>query len=313
VSAGDRSAAILVATYRRPDTLQVLLDQLEEIVASPPAGWSVDVVVCDNDPDASAKTTCVDRTRAPIYVHEPTPGIAAARNALVEAAPDVSVIAFIDDDERPEPGWLGALLAAFERYDADVVTGPVISDFDVTPPSWLAPSFDRPRQATGTAVEWPRTGNVLIRRAALEQPPLRFRLEYGMTGGSDSMLFLELARRGASMLWCDEAVVHEAVPAGRTTLRWVLRRSFRLGNTHTRFDRDLHGTPRVMALRAVKAVGWMATGVVRVVAGAVRVDRRGVVVGAERVWRGAGMLAAFGGVRFAEYRRRGGSGGGVGG
>ena len=144
---------------------------------------------------------------------------------------------------------------------------------------------------------------MLLHRAALEEPPLRFRDSYGLSGGSDSVLFLELARRGASMVWSDEAVVHERVPAGRITLRWVLRRSFRLGNTHTRFDRDLDGRPRTMAMRAVKALGWMGTGVLAGLAAAIRRDGTGVVGGMERVARGAGMLAAFGGFRFVEYAR----------
>jgi glycosyltransferase involved in cell wall biosynthesis len=300
----SRSVAVLVATFRRPETLAMLLDHLDRIVATPPAGWVVSIVVCDNDPDASARAVCAGRAVPPTYVHEPSPGIAAARNALVDVAADADAIAFIDDDEWPDSGWLDALVDAHDRFGADVVTGVVLSEYDTTPPAWLAPSFDRPRQATGTRVDWPRTGNVLIRRAALEDPPLRFRDSYGITGGSDSMLFLEMARRGASMIWCDEAVVHEAVPSTRTNLRWVLRRSFRLGNTHTRFDRDLSGTRRTMALRAVKAAGWVVTGLVRVVVAALRLDRRGMVVGAERVVRGAGMAAAFGGFAFNEYGRK---------
>jgi succinoglycan biosynthesis protein ExoM len=300
--------ALIVATFQRPVTLVALLDALDAAVAAPPPGWTVRVVVCDNDPSASAQDVCVTRSRPPAYLHEPRPGIAAARNALLEASAADDAVAFIDDDERPEPGWLDALLDGLDRYDADVVTGAVLSDFDVPPPAWLEPSFERPRQRTGTTVAWPRTSNVVIRRRALEDPPLRFRESYGLSGGSDSMLFLEMARRGARMVWSDEAVVREQVPSSRTNLRWVLRRSFRLGNTHTRFDRDLRGTPPVMALRALKAIGWVGTGLLRAGLSALRGDRRGVVVGAERISRGAGMVAAFAGLRFLEYRREGSGG-----
>jgi glycosyltransferase involved in cell wall biosynthesis len=302
----DRVAAVLVATFRRPGTLARLLDELDLVVKAPPPGWRVEVVVCDNDPDGSARVVCEDRGAAPAYVHESRPGIAAARNALVDASAGAEVIVFIDDDEWPDAGWLDALVDAHLRFGADVVAGPVVSEFDAPPPASLVPAFQRARFATGAAIEWPGTGNVLIRRAALEDPPLRFRDAYGLSGGSDSMLFLELARRGGRMVWCDEAVVHETVPASRTTLRWVLRRSFRLGNTHTRFDRDLHGTRRVMALRFVKGVAWIATGVGVAGAGAVRLDGSGTVRGLQRIARGAGMLAALSGVRFVEYRRNGG-------
>lgn len=299
----ERSVAVLVATFRRPADLAKLLDALRPTIEAPPDGWSVRVIVCDNDPEGSARAAC-DARPAVTYVHEPRPGIAAARNALVDAGAGADAIAFIDDDEWPEHGWLAGLLDAADRFGADVVSGPVLSAFDAPPPRALARSFERPRQATGTKVPWPRTGNVLIRRDALEDPSLRFRESYGLTGGSDTMLFLELQRRGASMVWADDAVVHERVPADRVTHRWVLRRSFRLGNTHARFDRDLDGTPRTMALRGAKSLGWIGTGALATLVAAVRLDRADVVGGLERVARGAGMLAGLGGFRFAEYGRR---------
>lgn len=299
----ERSVAVLVATFRRPEGLVDLLAALDEVVAAPPPGCRVRVVVCDNDPEASARNVCTGRARPPAYVHEPAAGIAAARNALLEASTDDELVAFIDDDERPEDGWLDALVATGDRFDAEVVTGAVLSVFDGSAPPSLIHSFQRPRQSTGSLVAWPTTANVLLRRSALEDPPLRFRDSYGLSGGSDSMLFLELRRRGASMVWADEAVVHELVPAGRTNLRWVLRRSFRLGNTHTRFDRDLDGRTRTMLTRAVKAFGWIATGALAGLVAAIRRDGAGVVRGLERVARGAGMLAAFGGFRFVEYAR----------
>jgi glycosyltransferase involved in cell wall biosynthesis len=295
----ERSLAVLVATFRRPATLTTLLDALD--AAPDPDGWQVRVVVCDNDPEASARALCADR--AVTYVHEPRPGIAAARNALLDAAPDDDVVVFVDDDEWPEPGWLDALVGVHDHFGADVVTGPVISEFEDTPPPELRLSFERARRETGAVVEWPATNNALVRRAALEGPPLRFRDSYGLSGGSDSMLFLELARRGSRAVWADDAVVHELVPSSRVQLRWLLRRAYRLGNTHTRFDRDLDGRTRTMIVRGVKALGWMATGAARVGVALVTRDRRARVVGLERTWRGAGMLAALGGRRFDEYGR----------
>ena len=53
----------------------------------------------------------------------------------------------------------------------------------------------------------------------------------------------------------------------------------------------------------MKAVAWMVTGVLRAGLSGIRGDRRGVLIGAERITRGAGMAAAFGGFRFLEYRR----------
>ena len=292
---------------RRPELLSRLLDDLRAYVDAPPIGWHVRVVVCDNDPDRTAEDVCrAAAQRSPVeYVAEPRPGIAAARNRLLDSARDCDAVAFIDDDERPCAGWLGSLLACMEAHDADVVSGPVLSDFATSLPEWVtsARCFRRPRQATGTVAGWPGTGNVLIRVTSLGSPPLRFDERYGMTGGSDTFLFLTLKKRGARVIWCDEAVVEETVPAHRTTLRWILRRSFRIGNTHAWFDRDLDGSVPRMTLRAAKGVAWLVFGAVGTIGGAARLRAALIVNGLEQIARGAGILAGMVGYRFAEYRQ----------
>ena len=59
-----------------------------------------------------------------VYRHAPTPGVATARNAGL-AATTAPLIAFLDDDEAAEPGWLSALADARDRLGADVVFGPI--------------------------------------------------------------------------------------------------------------------------------------------------------------------------------------------
>ena len=302
-----RRVGVLVATMRRPEQLSRLLDDLRGYVDAPPVGWHVRVVVCDNDPGRTAENVCrAAAQRSPVeYVAEPRPGIAAARNRLLDSARDCDAVAFIDDDERPCGGWLGALLTCMDAHEADVVSGAVLNDFATPPPQWVRSTrcFRRPRQPTGTAAEWPDTANVLIRVAALGSPPLRFDERYGVTGGSDTFLFLMMKQRGARIIWCDEAVVEETVPPHRTTLRWILRRSFRIGTTHTWFDRDLDGSLRKMSIRAGKGAGWIVFGAAGTIGGIVRLRTARIVNGLEQIAWGAGILAGMVGYRFAEYRQ----------
>ena len=80
----------------------------------------------DQSPSAQASVQAL-AAEAPfpvIYVHEPEPGVANARNAaLAKAGGDF--IAFLDDDEEAQAGWLAELLTVQARLDADVVFGPV--------------------------------------------------------------------------------------------------------------------------------------------------------------------------------------------
>ena len=306
----EHRIAILVATFKRPDLLLRLLGHLAAIVDAAPSGWDVDVIVCDNDPVGSAEVACTKEAPLPVrYVHEPRPGIAFARNALLDAAAEGEghdLVAFIDDDEWPEPQWLEALVRAADDFGADVVTGPVHNVFDQPPAPWIADSrcFEAGDHPTGSPVVWSRTGNVLIRTSAIEAPRLRFHEAYGLSGGSDTLFFLQMGERGARLVWSNEADVHTSVPASRSTLRWVVRRAFRVGNSHPWFDRDLGRPWWHRVVRVAKGVGWMGVGVGRVVATGVRGKRHGVVSGLDRAAWGAGMFLGAFGYRFQEYRRK---------
>ena len=86
-------------------------------------------------------------------VPEPTPGISAGRNAALDANPRTDLLAFIDDDEIPSPGWLMSLVDTFERYEPAGVAGPVVpaSMGPRHSGSWDAGAFGRPNHPTVVA------------------------------------------------------------------------------------------------------------------------------------------------------------------
>jgi O-antigen biosynthesis protein len=78
---------------------------------------SYEVIVVDNAPTSDEgrllveSMPCSDRFR---YVSEPRPGLSWARNTGVAAARN-NVIAFLDDDDRPDRQWLKGLALGFAR------------------------------------------------------------------------------------------------------------------------------------------------------------------------------------------------------
>ncbi|WP_426191535.1 glycosyltransferase family 2 protein [Massilia sp. DWR3-1-1] len=225
---------VLVCTYQRPELLRKTLDGIARCAATVE---SVRIVVVDNDHQQSAR----ELTRAwaaqsgiPLeYFSQPQQNISLTRNVALDKV-TAPWIAMIDDDEVPDPDWLSALLAAATRYDADVVFGPVISLFDSRAPAWATHDamFQRKRFATGTAMPLKemRTANSLLRASRHLQDGFRFDPVLGLSGGEDSELFARMHRSGYSMVWCDEACVREWTPPSRTTVRWVLKRTFRIGS-----------------------------------------------------------------------------------
>lgn len=225
--------SVCVCSYRRPCALRECLDSVREQVIGVP----FDVLVVDNDALCSA-AMIVDEMRPLFaqrdipftYVTEPNRNIAAARNAAV-AQSRGSLIAFIDDDEKADAGWLAHLNDTLSTYNAAAVIGAVVARFGPEIPVWMQRSglFDRECPPTGTklrAVQC-RTGNVLGRRAVFELYPFGERL--GRTGGSDVAFFRKIERAGFAICSCAESVVLETQEKRRSTLLWHVRRAYRSG------------------------------------------------------------------------------------
>lgn len=73
-------------------------------------------------------------------IEAPTPGLSIARNAALEAAGDADVIAYLDDDAIPAPGWLANLAAHWAEAPPDIacIGGAIDPLFSVPPPEWMS-------------------------------------------------------------------------------------------------------------------------------------------------------------------------------
>jgi glycosyltransferase involved in cell wall biosynthesis len=312
-----RNVTIAVMTFRRPDDLDEILPRLTaQAAASTEAGTSVSVLVVDNDPAGAARQQvgrltldgAASRVRVR-YENEPVPGISAARNRALDASSDTDILVFIDDDERPVDGWLAMLLETFDREKPVAVVGPVVSRFEVEPEPWVAAGrfFDRRRLPTGTRIDVAATNNLLLDLHAIRAAGLRFDLDFGITGGGDTLFTKQIGAHGGEMVWCDEAVVYDIVPQSRVTRRWVLVRALRSGNSWSLTS--VINTPRRLRRLGVRVV-LTGHGLVRVLGGSARYVA-GVVLrrdehqakGLRTAARGLGMAGGAWGYRYREYRR----------
>lgn len=102
------SCTVAVCTRERPEELRHCLTA---IAALPPDGH--EVLVVDNAPTSDATLRVVELFPGVRYLREDRPGLDVARNrALREARGEI--VAFTDDDARPDRGWLPALARNFE-------------------------------------------------------------------------------------------------------------------------------------------------------------------------------------------------------
>lgn len=229
--------SVCIATHRRPQQLRALLNDLALQRRLPQ-----EVVVVDNDAAGSGRTAVDDAqaARAPFpirYELQTHKNIALTRNRTIALAQS-DWLAFIDDDERAPAGWLEQLATTATRFQAEGVLGPVEPVLPANAPAWLRRGrfYHWSRMNTGTLVprNQLRFGNVLLNAHLLQTLQPVFNPAYGLTGGEDGDLLLRLVRRGARIVWCDEAIVNEPVDSARLSLRWLLLRSLRGGQNFAR-------------------------------------------------------------------------------
>lgn len=299
--------AVCVITYHRAQGLGRLLDGLNALhfgEAPPP---EIRVIVVDNDPDESARSTCENKAKTlrwPVhYVSEPRRGIPQARNRSVREAlqQGATHLAFIDDDEVPNPDWLAELLRVQKVADADVVSGPVLCLFE-DPSNWITQSsiFHELRLTTGAAIFYFATGNLLVRATVLAFADRPFDERLALTGGSDTHLARRLHQAGCQMVWADQAIVYEHVPASRLKVSWVLKRSFRYGNTFAITERLAYPSSLRQMVRLLKGLRRVVQGVV----GLPWYGLQGRICLLEALlltFRGLGEITGILGIRYKEY------------
>jgi glycosyltransferase involved in cell wall biosynthesis len=224
--------SVCICTYKRARYLAFLLERLS---AEETGGlFTYSILVVDNDRSRSAEPVVAAFAKAsPIevqYVVEPCQNIALARNMAVRNGRG-EFVAFIDDDEFPTEQWLKKLFTECERRQVDGVLGPVKPHYEIQPPKWVLVGgfYDRQSYPTGLVIDGAkgRTGNVLFRKAIVEEESEPFRPKFRT--GEDQDFFRRMISKGYVFTWCNEAMVYEWVPPIRWNRMFLLRRALLRG------------------------------------------------------------------------------------
>lgn len=253
----SRKIVVCVATADRLDQLRRLLKSLAGLEAS--MRTEVEVLVVDNgrSQEAHLQRESLSAGTMPVsLVPETRTGIPFARNTLVRHAlkMDPDFIAFLDDDEVVQPDWLSRLLDAADRFNCEVVAGPVVPRFGAAAPTWATESgvYERERFPTGHELPWAATGNTLVAAEVFRGMDQWFEPRFAATGGSDFSFFRRVREAGYRIVWCDGAVAFEHVPSHRVQPTWFIRRCLRTGSVRGAEIRRLVAAP-VAFIHVVRA------------------------------------------------------------
>lgn len=194
------SAALMVCTYRRPETFAKLMASVAALEV--PAGLRLTIVVADNNPESQRAAYVEPGMRGIswplVYGHEPVAGYSNARNKAIELAMgvDAEALLFVDDDMILDPGWLAAHLRSLEAFGCDVVNGRI----------WGV----RERFPHGARLAKCGAGNVSFRRRIVDAAALGLRFDpaFNKTGTEDQAFFRAATAKGADIRQSDWPLIY---------------------------------------------------------------------------------------------------------
>lgn len=250
---------VAVCTHNRAD---LLAGCLRAVLAQ---DMPCEVLVVDN---ASTDATPAVARQFPVrYVVEPTPGLSRARNRAWREA-RAPIVAYLDDDARPRPGWLAHLLDTFAAQPrAACVGGRIELELPASRPAWYGPQFAgyfsafdlggaAPRRVSARH-EIPFGANIAFRRAALEGAG-GFSEALGRTGGDSAGgeeidLALRLMAAGEEVWFDPRAAVTHVIAPDRLRWNFILRSARAAGRNWAAYERG-----EGVGADAVLFVKWLA-------------------------------------------------------
>jgi GT2 family glycosyltransferase len=214
------AVSVVVATRNRPTSLDACLAALRSLVPAPG-----EIVVADSASSSAAEVARVAAGHRARVVRVDRPGLSLARNAGAHAATG-AVLAFLDDDCRVDPGWLGALCRGFADDAVMAVAGQLLPAELRTEAQTLFLRYShmdrrgfvphRFQAAVAESAHWPLDvwrigsgGNLAIRATAFERIG-GFRLSLGLgtaaRGGEDLFALWSILSAGLAVVYRPDAV-----------------------------------------------------------------------------------------------------------
>lgn len=228
--------SICMCTYKR-ESLKRTLDSV--ITQKLPDGYTLEVVVVDNDVEESGRVACEayagHASAVPVrYFANSVRNLSEVRNSTMEHAQG-ELLAFIDDDEwASDDQWLAKLIATLKKHEADIVFGSVIVHYPDSAPDWIVTGdmFAKDSHPHESSQKKGATSNALLKAEWVKEKGFRFDPYFGKSGGEDTDFFHRLYKAGAKLIYDAKASVEEEVEPHRLNLEYIKKQNIRIGQTH---------------------------------------------------------------------------------
>ena len=268
--------SVCIPTHQRAGLLARALEALVHQRVGSELDWEI-VVANNNCTDDTPRVVSryAERAIVPVsQVFEARPGVSYARNAAIAVAKG-EILAFIDDDIRPETSWLAAALNALECEGADLVGGRILPEWEAPPPAWLSANdelysylglmaMSERRRLSYPFADRPRIwgGSMIVRRSTLERVGVfdvtRGRIGTRLLHGEESDLIRRVLQAGLVVVYDPAILVYHWVPRERMQRRYLWRWVFGYAE-----GKAFSGSPRPAGPSRLGLPRWMYRSLLR--------------------------------------------------
>ena len=168
------------------------------------------------------------------------------------------LVAFLDADAIPRPGWRDALTAAIAPPDVAVAGGPVLPVWPVRPPALFrsasAGDFLSMLDLGPEPLDVPRVlpGNMVVDRELTGEAVFSTELgrrESELLGAEEIRMMVRVVAEGRRIVYTPDAAVDHLTTGDRMNWRWMWRRVEAAGRESVLTDRRLEPIPRPVSAR----------------------------------------------------------------
>ncbi len=237
VAASRRPVSVVIACHTE-ERWSSLVRSIESALEQRPGPVEV-IVAVDHNPRLY-NSLSRELSGVTVVENEYAGGASGTRNTGASHA-STPYLAFLDDDAHARPGWLGRLLEPFEDQSVVGTGGKVEPEWAGPRPRWFPDEFAWVVGASYTGLPKTRSPvrnvwseNMAVRRDVFEAVD-GFRAGFGKVGNTsrpedtDLCIRMSASAPGRRWIYVPDALVDHLVPAGRSTLRFFLLRSFSEG------------------------------------------------------------------------------------
>ena len=241
---------ICICTYNRNPSLVKCLKSINNLLVNKKV--KVKIVIVDNSINYSSFKTVKKLKKSFKYkiiqLHEKRRGIVYARNRCLSEAKKINpkFISFIDDDCIVDHFWLKNIFKAIKLTNAEIVTGPQLAlrknSLNYSNLINYSQFFEKTYKNNIQRVNWAASNNVFLEYNIVKKHRSVFDKTLNKFGiGEDQLFFSKLNSYGHIIYWSKAVKVFENIHVHRLNLKWLIRRSFRLGVLGHYIDISLYG------------------------------------------------------------------------